>query len=53
MGFENYLTTNYDGAFCKSYQGALTNASTESIYSLRRYLSLNSPDYCNFFHVNS
>jgi len=45
MGFENYLTTNYDDAFCESYEGTSTNASTEGIYSLRRYLSLNSPNY--------
>jgi len=54
MGFENYLTTNYDDAFCKSYKGTSTNASTEGIYSLRRYLSLNSSNYkpAKLWHIH-
>lgn len=42
MGFDNYLTTNYDNAFCETYNGEQQNASTEGLYSLRRYLSLRS-----------
>jgi len=54
MGFENYLTTNYDDAFCKSYEGTSTNASTEGIYSLRRYLSLNSANHkpAKLWHIH-
>jgi hypothetical protein len=42
LGFQNYLTTNYDNAFCEKYGGEQSNKSTEGIYSLRRYLTLSS-----------
>jgi len=37
LNLDNYMTTNYDYAFQKSFKGKLTNMSTESIYSIRRY----------------
>jgi hypothetical protein len=42
LGFKNYLTTNYDNAFCETYGGEQSNKSTEDIYSLRRYFALKS-----------
>lgn len=45
MGFDNYLTTNYDNAFCKSYDGKTKNESTEDLYSLRRFSVLESEKY--------
>jgi len=45
LGFENYLTTNYDNAFCETYGGEQSNESTEGIYSLRRYLTLDSKNH--------
>ena len=42
LGFDNYLTTNYDNAFCDTYGGEQSNESTEGIYSIRRYLTLDS-----------
>lgn len=45
LEFQNYLTTNYDNAFCETYGGEQSNESTEDIYSLRRYLTLNSKNH--------
>jgi hypothetical protein len=45
LGFQDYLTTNYDNAFCETYNGEELNESTEGIYSLRRYLTLYSENH--------
>lgn len=37
LGFDNYLTTNYDYAFQKAISAKPTLNSTEDIYSLRRH----------------
>jgi len=54
LEFDNYLTTNYDNAFCESYGGEVKNSSTEGLYSLRRYLSLNSEEHkpARLWHIH-
>ena len=54
LGFDNYLTTNYDHAFNKSFDGMEDDNSTEEIYSVRRntILSSNKNKECRLWNIH-